>query len=292
MAFHPKYKETGEFFVFYTNKNTKVRQNVVSRFRVMKDDPNKADPKSEEILMTFDHPYWNHDGGTICFGKDGYLYITHGDGGAANDLHDNGQKMSTWLGKILRIDVNAKSDGKAYAIPKDNPFVDVKGAAPEIYALGLRNVWRMSFDRKTGQLWAADVGQNLYEEINLIKKGGNYGWNRREGLHPFGALGVGTKKDLIDPIWEYHHDVGKSITGGSVYRGSRVPELDGRYIYGDYVSSKVWALMYDEKLGRVVSNREIKSPNKPVYSFGEDEQGEMYMLTASGNGKGIYWFAK
>ena len=296
MAFHPKYKETGEFFVFYTPKGGK--KNILSRFRVTKEDPNKADPKSEEILITFDKPFWNHDGGTICFGPDGYLYVTHGDGGAANDLHDNGQKLSSLLGKILRIDVNGKgepggvSPRRNYAIPKDNPFVDVKGAAPEIYALGLRNIWRMSFDRKTGQLWAADVGQNLYEEINIIKKGGNYGWNRREGLHPFGALGVGPKKDLIDPIWEYHHDVGKSITGGTVYRGSRVPELDGHYIYGDYVSARVWALKYDEAKGRVTSNRAIASPNKPVYSFGEDEKGEMYMLTASLNGKGIYWFSK
>ena len=296
MAFHPKYKETGEFFVFYTPKGGK--KNILSRFRVTKEDPNKADPKSEEILITFDKPFWNHDGGTICFGPDGYLYVTHGDGGAANDLHDNGQKLSSLLGKILRIDVNGKgepggvSPRRNYAIPKDNPFVDVKGAAPEIYALGLRNIWRMSFDRKTGQLWAADVGQNLYEEINIIKKGGNYGWNRREGLHPFGALGVGPKKDLIDPIWEYHHDVGKSITGGTVYRGSRVPELDGHYIYGDYVSARVWALKYDEVKGRVTSNRAIASPNKPVYSFGEDEKGEMYMLTASLNGKGIYWFSK
>jgi len=292
MAFHPKYKEKGEFYVFYTNKNKSPRQNVVSRFKVSKDDPNRADPKSEEILMTFDHPYWNHDGGTICFGKDGYLYITHGDGGAANDLHDNGQKMSSWLGKILRIDVDNKFKGFQYGVPKDNPFAGVKDAAPEIYAYGFRNVWRMSFDRKTGQLWAADVGQNLFEEINIVRKGGNYGWNRREGLHPFGALGVGPNKGMIDPIWEYHHDVGKSITGGTVYRGKSVPELDGYYIYGDYVSSRVWALKYDEKAGRVTENRTIAGPNKPVYSFGEDESGELYMLTASNNGKGIYKLVK
>jgi len=292
MAFHPKYKENGEFFVFYTNKNKKVRQNVVSRFKVMKDDPNKADPKSEEVLVTFDRPYWNHDGGTICFGPDGYLYITHGDGGAGNDLHDNGQKTSTLLGKILRIDVNSKSDGKPYGIPKDNPFVDAKGTAPEIYATGFRNVWRMSFDRKTGHLWAGDVGQNLYEEINIVKKGGNYGWNRREGLHPFGALGTGPKKDFTDPIFEYHHDIGKSITGGTVYRGARVPELDGWYLYGDYVSSRVWALKYDEKLGRVVANRPVKDPNRPMLSWGEDETGELYMLTTSRDGKGIYQLSK
>ncbi|HXD88705.1 MAG TPA: PQQ-dependent sugar dehydrogenase [Urbifossiella sp.] len=291
LAFHPKFKETGEFFVFYTPKGAKIRNNV-SRFRVMKDDPTRGDPKSEEILITYERPFWNHDGGTICFGPDGYLYVVHGDGGAGNDLYDNGQKLSSLLGKILRIDINSKAEGLPYGIPKDNPFVGVKDARAEIYALGVRNPWRIAFDRKTGQLWAGDVGQNLYEEIDIIVKGGNYGWNRREGLHPFGALGVGPRKDLIDPIWEYHHDVGKSITGGTVYRGSRVPELDGHYIYGDYVSSRVWALKYDEGLKRVTGNRSIKDPNRPVYSFGEDEKGELYMLTASRDGKGIYWFSK
>ncbi len=195
LAFHPKFKQNGEFFVFYTRKTPKLT-NVVSRFRVTKDDPNQADPASEEELLRFTKPFWNHDGGTICFGPDGYLYVFHGDGGSANDPYDNGQNLKTLLGKILRIDVNKKDDGKRYAVPKDNPFVDHKDAAPEIWAYGLRNVWRMAFDRKTGQLWAADVGQNLYEEIDLITKGGNYGWNRREGLHPFGARGTGPQAGL------------------------------------------------------------------------------------------------
>ena len=292
LAFHPKFKETGEFFVFYTPKNAKVLTNVVSRFRVSKDDPSKGDPNSEEELLRFEKPFWNHDGGTICFGPDGFLYVVHGDGGAGNDPFDNGQKLDNLLGKILRIDVTAKADGKNYAVPKDNPFVGVKDARPEIYAHGFRNVWRMGFDRKTGRLWAADVGQNLYEEINLVKKGGNYGWNRREGLHPFGARGVGPQKDLIDPIWEYHHDVGKSITGGTVYRGTKVPDLDGYYVYGDYVSGRVWGLKYDDAKGRVTENRPIKGPGLPVYSFGEDEKGEIYLLTATTSGKGIYGFSK
>ncbi len=239
LAFHPRYKDNGEFFVFYTTKKAKLT-NVISRFRVSKDDPSKADPASEEVLLTIEKPYWNHDGGTIAFGPDGYLYIAHGDGGLGGDPHGNGQKLGTLLGKILRIDVNHKgTDKKAYAIPADNPFIG-KHAQPEIWAYGLRNVWRMAFDSKTGQLWASDVGQNQYEEIDLIVKGGNYGWSRREGLHPYGEKGVGHQSDLIDPIWEYRHEVGKSLTGGNVYRGKRLPELDGSYIYGDYVTGKIW----------------------------------------------------
>jgi hypothetical protein len=282
MAFHPRFKATGEVFVFYTPKAEK-NANVVARFRLSKDDPTKFDPDSEEVVLKYtNRPFWNHDGGTIGFGPDGFLYVAHGDGGAGNDPFDNGQKLSSWFGKILRIDIDAKADGKNYSIPKDNPFVGVKDARPEIYALGLRNVWRFSFDRKTGKLWAADVGQNLFEEINLIEKGGNYGW----------ARGAGPRKEFADPIWEYSHDVGKSITGGGVYRGKALPELDGYYLHADYVTSKIWALKYDEKLGRVTENRSIKDPARPVMSFGEDEQGEMYFLTTAGNGKGIYRFVR
>ncbi len=291
LAFHPKYKQNGEFFVFYTTKKAKLT-NILSRFKVSKDDPNKAAPGSEEVLMTFEKPYWNHDGGTICFGPDGYLYVAHGDGGLGGDPHENGQKLGNWLGKVLRIDVDQKESGKNYGVPKDNPFVSVKDAKPEIWAYGLRNIWRMAFDRKTGKLWAADVGQNLYEEIDIIEKGGNFGWSLRESLHPFGPKGVGPRKDLIDPIWEYHHDVGKSITGGTVYRGSRIPELEGSYIYGDYVSGKIWALKYDEAKKRVTANRPIKDQSIQILSFGEDEKGEVYFLAVTPTGKGIYTFVK
>jgi len=291
MAFHPKYKTNGEFFVFYTNSKTNM-ENVVSRFRVSKTDPNKADPASEEVIIRFKKPFWNHDGGTIAFGPDGYLYITHGDGGMANDPHENGQNLKTLLGKVLRLDIDHKENGKAYAIPKDNPFVNQKDAAPEVWAYGLRNLWRMSFDRKTGQLWAGEVGQNLYEEIILLKSGGNYGWNLRESFHPFGNKGVDVRKDMVEPIWEYHHDIGKSITGGGVYRGTKVPELDGAYLYADYVTMRVWALWYDAAKGRVVANREIKNIGLPILSFGEDEKGEIYLLALSPTGQGIYRFSK
>jgi glucose/arabinose dehydrogenase len=291
LTFHPNYKKNGEFFVFYTLKQNKT-VNVLSRFRVRRDDPSRADPSSEEELLRISRPFWNHDGGTICFAPDGYLYVALGDGGAANDPHGNGQNLKTLLGKILRLNVDQKSKSFNYSIPRDNPFVARTDARPEIWAYGLRNVWRMAFDRKTGVLWAADVGQNLYEEIDLIVRGGNYGWNRREALHPFGARGSDVSEVFFDPIWEYHHDVGKSITGGGVYRGQRLPELQGLYLYADYVSTKIWALRYDDKKRRVVANRPIRDPNVPVMSFGEDEKGEMYFLTYTSTGQGIYWFVK
>ena len=292
LAFHPKFKTTGEVFVYYTPSKEKM-VNVVSRFRLSKEDPTKLDPASEEQLIRYTkRPFWNHDGGTVCFGPDGYLYIVHGDGGAGNDPFDNAQNLGVMFGKVLRIDVDRKEDGKNYGIPKDNPFVGTKGALPEIWAYGLRNPWRMSFDRKTGQLWCADVGQNLFEEIDLIVKGGNYGWNRREGLHPFGGRRTGPQKEFIEPIWEYNHDVGKSMTGGTVYRGKQLPELEGYYLHADYVTSKIWALKYDPKLGRVVANRPIKDPSRPVMSFGEDEEGEVYFMTMAPNGRGIYRFVK
>ena len=289
MCFHPKFKENGEFFVFY---NPKRLTSQISRFRVSKDDPNRADPASEEVIFKIERPYWNHAGGTIVFGPDGYLYVVLGDGGLANDPHENGQNLGALLGKLLRLDVDHRSEGLGYAIPKDNPFVGRKDARPEIWSYGLRNPWRISFDRKTGVLWCADVGQNLYEEINHLTPGGNFGWNRREGLHPFGAKGVGPKPEFIEPIWEYHHDVGKSITGGTVYHGNRVPELEGHYLYADYVTNKLWALKYDDKQKRVVANRPILDKGVPVMSFGEDEPGDVYFMSYTPTGRGIYRFAK
>ncbi|MBT4865571.1 MAG: hypothetical protein HON53_10740, partial [Planctomycetaceae bacterium] len=179
-AFHPKYKENGHFFLYYTTTDAPLTS-VVTRFTVSKTDPNRADPDSELEIMRVKQPYWNHNGGTIVFGPDGYLYIALGDGGAGKDPHGNGQNLKTLLGSILRIDVDHQHGDRNYSIPKDNPFVGKGDAArPEIYAYGLRNVWRMAFDNKTGTLWAGEVGQDLWEEIDLIVKGGNYGWNLRE----------------------------------------------------------------------------------------------------------------
>jgi glucose/arabinose dehydrogenase len=287
MAFSPKYKTDGEFYVFYTDK-TKRLQNVLSRFRVSKTDPNKADPDSEEQLLRISHKFWNHDGGTVCFGADGYLYLVLGDGGLANDPDDNAQNLTNLLGKILRLDVSKKGDSKPYAIPADNPFVNSKNAQPEIYAYGVRNPWRLSFDRETGLGWFADVGQNLWEEINILQNGGNYGWRRREGLHPFWNDGHGPVKEMVEPAMEYHHEVGKSITGGHVYRGKKYPELQGYYLYADYVTGKVWGMKYDHEKKRVVANRPIQDKNLPIMSFGEDQDGEIYLMTYSATGKGIF----
>lgn len=289
LAFHPKFKDNGQFFLYYTSTE-EPQLSVISRFTVGKDGV--ATSKSEEEIMRLKQPYWNHNGGTIAFGKDGYLYVALGDGGAGNDPHGNGQNLSTLLGSILRVDVDSSSPMRNYGIPKDNPFVGKKGARPEIYAYGFRNVWRLAFDRETGDLWAADVGQNLWEEINIVVKGGNYGWNLREGQHMFGKNGSSAREGLIEPVWEYDHNVGKSITGGYVYRGSKLPGLIGSYIYADYVTGKIWALKVDPKSGKAVSNHSIPTDKMPVISFGEDEQGEVYFMMVSANGRGIYRLEK
>ena len=291
LAFHPRYKQNGEFFVFYTLKDPKLT-NVLSRFRVSKTDPDRVDPASEEEILRVQHRFWNHDGGTVAFGPDGYLYLCLGDGGSGGDPDNNGQNLGTLLAKILRLDVDKKEAGKNYGIPKDNPFVGVAGARPEIWAYGLRNPWRMAFDKKTGRLWTSDVGQNIYEEIDIITKGGNYGWSRREGLHPFGDEGVDANPKMIDPIWEYHHEVGKSMTGGLVYRGKALPELVGSYIYGDYITGRIWALQYDDSKKRVVANRPLERTRDLIMSFGEDEAGEIYYLAGSYSNKGIYRFIR
>jgi glucose/arabinose dehydrogenase len=281
MAFHPRFKENGELFIYYTT--TKVpHTSVISRFRVSPNDPNRADPASEKELLRIKQPFWNHNGGTIVFGPDGYLYIGLGDGGLRDDPGRNGQNVGTLLGSILRIDVDNPDAGLAYGVPKDNPFVGQPDARGEIWAYGLRNVWRMAFDRQTGVLWAADVGQDTWEEIDLIERGGNYGWNLREGFHKFKQRGSDARADLIEPIFEYHHDVGKSITGGNVYRGKRLPVLEGKYLYADYVTGQLWALDYDAHKRQVVGNHPIAGNVMPVMSFGEDEQGETYFLTTQG----------
>lgn len=286
LAFHPQYKDNGQFFVYYTTTDAPLTS-VVSRFQVSKTDPNKADPDSEVELMRIKQPFWNHNGGSIEFGPDGYLYIGLGDGGKRDDPFMHGQNVQTLLGSILRIDVDTQDGELKYGIPQDNPFANQKTKAltarPEIYAYGFRNPWRLTFDSKTGDLWVADVGQDIWEEINVVRKGGNYGWDLREGKHKFGAAGAEPRADLIEPIWEYDHEQGKSITGGHLYRGKKVPSLYGYYLYADYVTMKFWALKYDADAGQVLENRSITSDSdKPIITFGADESGEFYCSDSFG----------
>jgi glucose/arabinose dehydrogenase len=288
-AFHPDYKNNGQFYVYYSS-STEPRMSIVSRFKVSAKDPNRADPASEQIVMKIPQPFANHNGGSIAFGHDGYLYIALGDGGGRNDPLGHGQNLKTWMGSMLRIDVDREQDGKPYAIPADNPFLDREGAQPEIYAYGFRNIWRMSVDRKTGEIWAADVGQDFWEEVNIVKRGGNYGWSIREASYPFNNKTVEIADPLVDPVWEYDHQIGKSITGGFVYRGTRLPELEGMYVYADFISGRIWALKYDESLQKVTRNMGIASTGFPVLAFGEDEAGEVYYMLETINGQGIYRF--
>ena len=290
LAFHPNYKQNGEFFVYYTSADIKSRKSIVSRFHVSKDDADKADQSSEEVVMTIGQPFANHNGGSIVFGKDGYLYIALGDGGGRNDPFANGQNLGERMGSILRIDINKKDSGKNYAIPADNPFKNREGARPEIYAYGFRNIWRMTTDPETGTIWASDVGQDLWEEIDIVKAGGNYGWSSRESTHAFGNIDALEIDELVEPVWEYDHQIGKSITGGHVYRSSRLPELAGAYLYADYVTGRVWALQYDADAGKVVKNSSIASSGIPVVAFGQDDQGEVYYMIGSVRGECIYRF--
>jgi glucose/arabinose dehydrogenase len=291
LAMHPNYKDNGYFYVYYSHASE--AKSVVSRFTVSKSDPNRADPDSEQIVLEIDQPYQNHNGGSIEFGPDGYLYVGLGDGGDRNDPHGHGQNLSTLLGSILRIDVDRPAAGQPYGIPADNPFVGIEGARGEIYAYGLRNPWRIAFDKQTGMLWAGDVGQELWEEVVVIRKGGNYGWNLREGSHAFGnGQAVAGTSPPIEPVWEYDHQIGKSVTGGRVYRSSRLPELAGKYLYADYVTGSVWALSYDPQTGKATGNELVLPDSIPVLAFGEDPAGEIYYLTASARGDCLYRFER
>lgn len=291
LALHPKFTSNGQFFVYYTAREDD--RTVVSRFSVSKDDPSVADPESEEVLLEVAQPFKNHNGGSIEFGPDGYLYIALGDGGLRNDPFDAGQDRSKLLGSILRIDIDKQSADLPYGIPQDNPFVDDENARAEVYAFGLRNPWRIAFDKSNGRLWAGDVGQELWEEVNVISKGGNYGWSVREGSQPFGNRAQPDDvSDPIGPVWEYDHSVGKSITGGRVYRSDRLPDLNGKYIYADYVSGAIWALSYNEDSGKATKNEQVIAGGIPVLAFGQDPSGEVYYMIDSARGQCIYRFAE
>lgn len=285
-AFDPDYVNNSYsyFYVHYNTRSSGNLQSVVSRFKVTGGDRDTADPESEKEILRFDQPRSNHNGGKIVFGNDGYLYISFGDGGRPPS---NAQDRTNLFGSILRIDVSPNDDPTPYSIPVDNPFVsagnDVRG---EIWAYGLRNVWRFSFDRETGGLWAADVGQDSYEEVNIIEKGRNYGWPTMEGFNCYQDANCDSE-GLEPPVAVYENTPGVyrgdcSITGGYVYRGSRLSSLAGSYIFGDYCSGKIWALRYDET-GMTDNSELLVDSELNISSFGEDQHGEMYILTPEGN---------
>jgi len=315
IAFHPGFKTNGLFYVYYNQKNPGDEheppqsfpfRSIVSEFKVSATDPDKADLSSERILLSVPQPYGNHKGGEVAFGPDGYLYLGLGDGGFGGDPLGSGQSTATLLAKMLRIDVNSRSttgwgDHQTtlpYGIPQDNPFVAQTTPGPsgprlEIYAYGLRNPWRYSFDRATGDLWVGDVGQELWEEVDLITSGGNYGWSVREGAHYYKPGPVGAQ--YVEPVMEYthrtdlqaqclfpDHSIGLCIIGGYVYRGSKYPALTGVYVYGDYSLGTIWGFRYDRAARKVTAEGTLLAQHENIFSFAEDGDGELYALTQNG----------
>lgn len=273
LAFSPHYRDDGAFYIDYTNT---AGNTVVARYRVSASDPNRADPASAQILFTVVQPYPNHNGGELQFGPDGYLYIGMGDGGSGGDPQNRAQTLSTLLGKILRIDVE---NAATYRVPASNPFVNHGGAAPEVWAWGLRNPWRFSFDRVTGDLWVADVGQDNFEEIDFQPAtsigGENYGWHRMEGFHCYDPSTNCNDSTLTLPVLEYSHDDGScSVTGGYRYRGARYPRLYGTYFYGDYCTGKMWGATAG---GSGFTSRLLTDTTMQITTFGEDVNGELYV---------------
>lgn len=279
LAFPPDYAETGYFYVNYTRDPDGDTR--LSRFSRDANNPNKADPNSELILLTQDQPYNNHNGGCVKFGPDGYLYTGLGDGGNANDPQGNGQKKNTFLGKILRIDVSNSSASEPYTVPADNPFVNDPAYFPEIWSLGWRNPWRFSFDRLTGDMWVGDVGQGTYEEIDVEPAGTpglNYGWRCYEGLHPFNTSGCQPASNYTMPVFEYVHNTanGCSVTGGFIYRGAKYPDLYGYYIFADYCSGRWWRTRQNAD-GTFTTATLANLLTFEYSSLGEDRDGELYV---------------
>jgi glucose/arabinose dehydrogenase len=285
MACHPDFGASGHFYVDYTQRlSTGQLQTVISEFAVSATDPNQADPTSERQLLVVDQPYDNHNGGQLAFGPDGFLYIAFGDGGGGGDPFGNARNMNVLLGKILRIGVDPPfASGKSYAIPSDNPFAS-GGGLPEIWAFGFRNPWRFSFDRSNGRLIAGDVGQANWEEVDLITRGGDYGWSVMEGNHCYPpSVTTCDTAGLTLPIAEYGHDGsgGSAIIGGFVYHGSAIAGLEGTYVFGDLSSGRVWGLKQDAMMNWRMT--QILTHNLTVSSFVQDAAGELYLLDY-GNG--------
>ncbi len=285
-ALHPKFGENGKIFVYYSA--TGPRRSIISEFTFQPDG--LIDPGSERKVLEVLQPQSNHNGGMLAFGPDGFLYISLGDGGGAGDQANNAQNTSVVLGSILRINID--TPGRAYSVPGDNPFATgqatgLGGGLPEIWAYGLRNPWRFSFDMETGELWAGDVGQNRVEEIDLIVRGGNYGWRLKEGTDCFHPSSGCDQDDFVEPVVSYSHSFGCSVSGGYVYRGSRLPSLHGAYVYGDFCSGIIWGLRHVN--GSVQEQMVIAETSSSIPAFGQTLDGEVYVLTYS---PGIFRFVE
>ena len=278
LAFSPTFVDSGHFYVYYSAASP--RRSVLSRFTTGADG--LGDEGSEEVVLEVGQPFRNHNGGMITFGPDGMLYVGLGDGGSAGDPQRNGQNLGTLLGTILRIDTEQTQENASYGIPADNPFVGKTGARGEIWAYGLRNPWRFSFDMETGDLWVGDVGQNALEEVDIVHPGANYGWNVMEGSRCFRSPSCNAD-EFQSPVTEYGRNLGCSITGGYVYRGQRLTALDGVYLYADFCSGRIWGLRYDGEA--VTEQAELARAPFEISSFGEDADGEIYVLGFDG---GIY----
>jgi glucose/arabinose dehydrogenase len=283
LAFHPRYSQNRRFFVNYTRNVAGQLQSVIAEFTASSADPNFSDANTENILFTVNQPFSNHKGGSLVFAKDGFLYIGLGDGGSSGDPQCNGQNLNVLLGKILRIDVDSPhSAGLNYAIPSTNPFVG-QNARGEIWLYGLRNPYRFSFDTANGNLWIGDVGQSSYEEVDMLapqQSGANMGWNLREGTHPFSTACTQTGATLTDPIFDYDRSQGDAtVIGGHVYHGIKMPALAGTYIFGDFISGRVWSLRHN---GQAWTRSSVTTTaGSDLASIGEDRSGELYVARYS-----------
>jgi glucose/arabinose dehydrogenase len=277
LAFHPQYTQNGTFFIDYTDKGGDT---TIARYKVSSSDPNAADPNSAEMLLHINQPYANHNGGNLAFGPDGYLYIGMGDGGSSGDPFQNGQNFGVLLAKILRIDVDS---GTPYGIPADNPSATNSAFAPEVWATGLRNPWRFSFDRATGDLYIGDVGQDNWEEVDFQPAGSpgglNYGWNIMEGTHRYSNAAA--PDNLVAPFFDYSHSNGCSVTGGYVYRGQTLPDLQGVYFFGDYCFGTIWASYRDSS--NAWHTNVFTDAHVAISSFGQDDDGELYVVNHGGS---------
>jgi glucose/arabinose dehydrogenase len=282
LAFHPRYLENGRFFLHYTLRVGRKDVSRVEEWGVpVGADLRKASPRPSKSLLEVEQPYPNHNAGQLAFGPDGFLYIGFGDGGFRADPHGHGQDPRTWLGSMLRIDVDRQQDGRAYAVPDDNPFVGKEGFRPETWAYGLRNPWRYSFDRQ-GRLWVADVGQDAWEEVAIVRAGENHGWNVREGFACFSPKRNCRSEGLTPPVHVYGRDQGQSITGGYVYEGAALPHLRGRYLFGDFVTGRLWALALNAQ-GTAQVTALGRWPILPS-TFGQAADGEVYLADFGGGG--------